>query len=87
MLSDVSRAKPDGRCHTPEVWKALFMQACGHEVQFENGLVDGSPFPVGFRSSRLTKARMSELIEFIYSWGTEHGVTFPDPLTKEAEAV
>jgi hypothetical protein len=30
MLSDVSRAKPDGRTHTPEVWKALFMHACGH---------------------------------------------------------
>src|SRR5688500_11261621 len=54
MISDISRAKPDGRMHTPEVWKALFMHACGHAVQFEHGL-DGQPFPVGFRSSRLTK--------------------------------
>lgn len=75
MISDVSQAKPEGRCHTAEVWKSLFMQACGHAVQFENGL-DGTPFPVGFRSSRLTKDQMSEMIEFIYSYGARHGVKF-----------
>ena len=73
MLSDVSRAKPEGRRHIPEIWKCLFMQACGHEVAFEQGL-DGRPFPIGFHSSKLTKAQMSDLIEFIYSYGTKHGV-------------
>jgi len=73
MLSDVSRAKPKGRRHTTDLWKALFMKACGHAVQFLEGL-DGEPFPVGFRSSQLTKPQMSELIEFIYSYGAEHGV-------------
>lgn len=77
LLSDVSRAKPDGRMHTPEVWKALFMHACGHAVAFETGL-SGEPFPIGFRSSRLTKAQMSELIEFILAWGTERGVAWSD---------
>lgn len=75
LLSDVSRAKPDDRTHTADMWKNLFMHACGHAVQFENGL-DGQPFPVGFRSSRLTKAQMTELIEFILSWGTQNGVQF-----------
>src|SRR6185312_6403547 len=74
VLSDISRAKPEGRCHTPEVWKCLFMSACGHAVQFEMGL-DGRPFPVGFRSSRLTKRQFSDLIEFIYSWCAEKGVS------------
>lgn len=73
VLSDISRAKPEGRCHTPEVWKCLFMSACGHAVQFEMGL-DGRPFPVGFRSSRLTKRQFSDLIEFIYSWCAEKGI-------------
>jgi hypothetical protein len=73
LLSDVSRAKPEGRCHTPDVWKCLFMAACGHAVQFETGL-DGAPFPVGFRSSRLSKAQMTDLIEFIFSWCAEKGV-------------
>lgn len=75
MLSDVSRAKPEGRCHTPDVWKHLFMSACGHEVQFLMGL-DGNPFPAGFRSSRLTKDQMAELISFIDAWGTERGVVW-----------
>lgn len=73
VLSDISRAKPEGRLHTPEVWKCLFMSACGHAVQFEMGL-DGKPFPVGFRSSRLTKSQFSDLIEFIYAWCAEKGV-------------
>jgi len=77
MLSDVSRAKPEGRCHTPEVWKALFMHACGHAVQFEMGL-NGQPFPTGFRSSRLTKAQMADLIETVSEYGARHGVRWSD---------
>lgn len=73
MLSDVSRAQPDGRQHTPEVWKELFMHACGHACRFEVGL-DGLPFPAGFRSSRLTVRQMADLIEFISAYGAEHGV-------------
>ena len=70
LLSAVSRAKPDGREHTPDVWKCLFMQACGHAVQFEIGL-DGAPFPLGFRSSRLTKDQCGDLIEFILQYCAE----------------
>lgn len=73
MLSDLSVAKPQGRRHTPEVWKCLMMSACGHAVQFEVG-IDDEPFPVGFSSSRLSKHQMSELIEFIYAYAAEHGV-------------
>jgi hypothetical protein len=76
-LSDISRAKPEGRMHTPEVWKCLFMQACGHAVQFELGL-DGKPFPTGFSSSRMTKAEMSDLLDFVFQWGAERGVIFTD---------
>lgn len=78
LLSEVSRAKPGGRMHTPEVWKELFMHACGHAVQFEMGL-NGQPFPVGFRSSRLSKAQMTDLIEFIFAFGAENGIVFSDP--------
>ena len=73
MLSDVSRAKPGGRFHTPDTWKALFMHACSHAVQFENGL-NGQPFPIGFRSSRLSKSEMADLITFMLAWGDEQGV-------------
>lgn len=83
MLSDVARAKPQGRAHTAEVWKQLFMHACGHAVQFESGL-DGQPFPTGFRSSRLNKSQMSDLIEFIHAWGAQNGVLFTNPEWKAA---
>lgn len=78
MLSDVSRAKPGGRRHTPDIWKCLFMQACGHEVQFLQGL-DGNPFPAGFRSSRLTVRQMADLITFISAYGDEHQVKWSEP--------
>lgn len=83
MISDVSRAEPQGRKHPPEVWKCLFMHACGWEVQFQMGL-NGEPFPMGYRSSRLTKAQCAELIEFIYSYGAEHGVEWSEPAPEYA---
>lgn len=73
MLSDISRAKPMGRMHTPDDWKAIFMNACGWEVQFIEGL-DGRPFPQGFRSSRLTVKQMSDLIEYMTAFCAEHQV-------------
>ena len=75
MLSDISRAKPMGRTHTPDMWKALMMKACGHAVQFLLR-IDGEPFPIGFRSSRVSKAQMSDLIEFMHQFGAEHGINW-----------
>jgi len=83
MLSDVSRSKPEGICQNSDMWKAVFMNACGHEVQFVNGL-DGQPFPTGFRTSRLSKSQFSELIEFIYEYGSRHGVVWSENYGSEA---
>ena len=80
MLSDISRAKPEGRMMTPDLWKSAFMNACGHQVQFMNGLDGGAPFPIGFKSSRLSKAEMSDLIESIYEYGARHGVLWSEGL-------
>jgi hypothetical protein len=85
LLADVARCEPQGREHTPDVWKSVFLHACGHEVQFAPGL-SGLPFPLGLRSSRLSKAQMSELIEFIYAWGSENGVVWSDDVSQAAEA-
>ena len=81
MISDVSRAKPEGRTHTPEVWKCLFMASCGHTVRFEMGL-DGNPFPIGFSSSRLSKRQFADLIETVYEYGARHGVQWSEPSPK-----
>ena len=73
LLTDISVAMPLGRRHTPDDWKAIAMNACGWECQFVEGL-DGRPFPKGFRSSHLTKSQMSQLIEFLLAFGSEHHV-------------
>lgn len=77
MLSDISRAKPEGRSMTPERWKAAIMQSFGHAVQFENDL-EGRPFPIGHSSSGLTVSQMTELMEFMSSHFTPLGVRWSD---------
>ena len=78
MLSDISRGCPEGRKHPPETWKALFMHALGYEVRFETGL-NGQPFPMGFKSSALTKGEMADLITFIAEYGDRNGVEWQEP--------
>jgi hypothetical protein len=77
MLTDIAIARPEGRVHTPDIWKAIFMNALGHKVRFEVGL-DGEPFPVGFSTSKLSKHQMSDLIELIYWYAAQHNVRFSD---------
>lgn len=73
LLSAISRQKPDGLRYTPEQWKCLFMHALEHEVLYMEGL-NGEPFPAGFKSSRLSKDQMSELIEFINVWAAQRDI-------------
>ena len=78
MLGDIADAKPDGMEDDPELWKARFMKALGHEVRFIHGL-DGEPFPYGFKSRKLNVAQMSALMDFIEWYADEkkiqlHGV-------------
>lgn len=78
LLSDISRAKPDGRSITPDVWKSLFLHSLDHATRFELALDGKGMVPVGFRTSRLSKDQMSELIEVIYEYGARHGVAWSD---------
>lgn len=90
MLTDVSTQKEHaGRRYTPDQWKILFMHACGREVQFIPALDNSTFIPWGQSSSDLSKQEMTDLIEFIFAWGAENGVTFHDTpaalLVPEAE--
>lgn len=78
MLSDISRAKPEGRSLTPDVWKALFLHALDFAQRFEMALDGNGMVPVGFRSSRLTKEQMADLITLIDEYGARHGVEWSD---------
>jgi hypothetical protein len=79
MLTDIARQKEHcGRKYDAALWKCLFMNALGHETQFIPTL-DGTSFmPLGYRSSELSKAEMSALIDLMFAWGAENGVVFHD---------
>lgn len=79
MLSDISRAKPEGRHWIPETWKAGFMHSLGHQMRFAEALDGTGPFPLGYRTSRLTVRQMSDLITVISEYGDRHGVQWSEP--------
>ena len=77
MLEDVSQqVEWHARRYSPEAWKDLFTAALkGQETTI--GLND-QVVAFGYRTSRMTIGEMSELIEFIYSFGAEHDVEWSD---------
>jgi hypothetical protein len=77
-LSDISRAKPGGRTLTPDVWKALFLHSLDFAQRFEMALDGKGMVPVGFRSSRLTKEQMGDLLTMIEEYAARHGIDLSD---------
>ena len=86
LLSDISRAKPEGRTLTPDVWKSLFLHSLDHAQRFEMALDGRGMVPVGFRSSRLNKAQMGDLIMMIQEYGDRHEVEWSAPAYQEQAA-
>ena len=78
MLADVAASKPEGRQWTQDTWKAAFLHYLGHQVQFCDGLEGSGPFPIGFRSSKLSVGQMSDLITCIQAYGDQHGVEWTE---------
>lgn len=76
LLTQIARQRPkhNGADMTPELWKAVFMDAWGAEVAFLPKLEGGGMFPVGHRSSHLTVGEMSSLIELIIAWTAREGL-------------
>jgi hypothetical protein len=58
----------------PDQMKAVLMHAWGQEVETLPTLDGKSWFPVGFRSSKLTKPEFSELLSFIEAEAATRGV-------------
>jgi hypothetical protein len=83
MLGDISRQiKHQGRTYDSDRWKVIFLYALGQETEFIPSLDGMSFIPYGPRSSELSVAEMSEMIELMMSFGAEHGVIFHDPVPK-----
>lgn len=83
-LNDIARAKPDGREMTPEQWKCAFMDAAGFKPEFVPELEGNGFICLGYKSSRLTKAQFSDLVETIFEFGARKGVRWSEPMDRAA---
>lgn len=77
LLAQITKQRPvhNGRQMTSDLWKSVFMDALGHEVDYVGSLDGTRIFPLGHRSSLLTKAQMADLITLMLAWSAEQGLT------------
>lgn len=77
LLGQIVKARPvhNGVQMDAETYKALFMHALGREVRFVPTLDGSSMLPLGLRSSKLTKAEFSDLLEIILAWCAANDIT------------
>lgn len=69
-----------GRKRDVEAWKDIFTAALlssRHELDVVPG-IEGGFVLLGMHTSQMKKAEMGELIELIYAFGAQHGVSFKE---------
>lgn len=64
-----------GKKRSPDDWKDLTTAAL-RSAEFVPGITPGTVVPLGMRTSQMTSAEISELIESLYAFGAERGVHF-----------
>jgi hypothetical protein len=74
MLTKLAAAKPEGRSLPVHKWKSLVMDLAGCKPDWERSLDGESMVCVGYKSSRLSKAQMSDVIEAIYAYAAQNDV-------------
>lgn len=74
MIADLQKQVPGFSTFSAEDMKLRFMNALGTELRFLPSLEGAGMFPVGMRSSTLTKSQFAALIELIYAVGAKHEV-------------
>ena len=84
MIQDCRAQIPDMRGMDAEDIKLRFMDALGAEMRYLPKLDGPGYFPVGHRSSKLSKAQFSDLIELIYATGARFGVRWSEPMERAA---
>ena len=85
MLTDISQqATLGGSEYDGDEWKHIFMNALGHEQKWLRKLEGGGLFTVGYRTSQLSKAEMSDLMALMEAWGAQHGVEFHAEMARAA---
>jgi hypothetical protein len=78
-LGEIAKARPrhNGVAMSAELWKCVFLQALGVEVSFVPTLDGDSMFPLGLRSSKLTKTEFAALLDLISAWAAQQGIHLP----------
>ena len=84
MLTDLQRQVPGMATFALDDIKHRFLNALGVEMRFLPTLEGEGMFPVGMRSSTLTVAQFSGLIELIYAFGAQHNVEWSEPKSQAA---
>ena len=76
MLTEIARQRPNhhGVKMTADLWKIVFMQALGMELRMMPTLDGDGFFPMGHRSSELSKAEMTDLQNLMEAWAAREGV-------------
>jgi hypothetical protein len=76
ILGQIQKQRPThkGVAMTAETWKSVFLQALGAEMIFVPTLDGTAVFPLGHRSSQLTKAEFTALLELMLAWSAQEGL-------------
>lgn len=79
LLHEISRqVKWDGETLTPEEWKDLFTASMKKQKVVRG--IDGGLVFLGDRTSKMTKADFSDLLDYIQAFGAERGVRWGDAI-------
>ena len=79
LLTDISKQLVwDGEWLDKDDWRDMMMSVLKYELRTVRAPYNRGRITIGRRSSKLTKAEMSDLIEIIFKFGAEHGVKFYD---------
>jgi hypothetical protein len=79
MLQDIREQVEGMDRFTTDDIKLRFLNMLGAEMRFLPELEGAGMFPVGLRSSTLTKEQFSGLLELLYEYGARNGVAWSEP--------
>lgn len=78
LIADMQAQIEGMNAFSPDDVKLRFLHALGQELRFLPEIEGAGMFPVGQRSSTLTKQQFSGLIDLMFAHGERHGVKWSD---------
>lgn len=74
LIADIQNQVPEMSTYSADDIKLRFLNALGTELRFLPELEGAGMFPVGQKSSTLTKKQFTGLVELMFMFGAKHGV-------------